>query len=204
LRIDPAGVPAPVSQLRLSFPSNLSLATSGLGLAACEPAALQLQGAAACPANSKMGVGSATVAVAFGPEIVHEHVTLGLYAAPSPDGYVHLAIIAEGLEPVEARIVMRGVLLAGALEIDVPAVPSVPGASDVAVTSLTTTLGGSLTYYERSGGRTIAYRPRGISLPSSCPRGGWRLAARLAFLDGTHSRARTVIPCPRTRKRAGP
>jgi hypothetical protein len=202
VQIDPSGVPAPVSQLRLSFPSNLGLATSGLGLAACEPAALQLQGATACPANSKMGVGSATVAVAFGPDIVHEHVALGVYAAPSPDGYVHLAIVAEGVEPIDARIVMSGVLLAGSLEIDVPSVPSVPGAADVAVTSISTTLGGALTYYERSRGRTIAYRPRGISLPSTCPRGGWRLAARLAFLDGTRSRAQTVVPCPRA-ARAG-
>jgi hypothetical protein len=202
IKIDPPAqsIPAAVSTVELDFPSDLGLATSGLGLATCNPALLGEVGPDACPADSKMGSGDAIAAVAFGPSVVHEHVTLGLFASPSSDGYIHLAIVAEGREPISARIVMSAVLLPGRLQISVPAVPSLPGAPDVALVALSATLGGKLTYYERAHGRTIAYRPRGIALPNRCPRGGWRLSAKLAFLDGTASRARTVVPCPRPRR----
>jgi hypothetical protein len=202
ITIDPPAqrVPAAVSRVELGFPSDLGLATSGLGLATCDPALLGEVGAKVCPADSKMGSGEAIAAVAFGPDVVREHVTLGLFAAPSSDGYIHLAIVADGREPISARIVMSAVLLPGRLQISVPPVPGLPGAPDVALLALTATLGGKLTYYERTHGRTIAYHPRGIALPDRCPRGGWRLSARLAFLDGTASHARTVVACPRPRR----
>jgi hypothetical protein len=189
-------VPTAVSRVELDFPRDLGIATSGLGLADCAPGALELAGPSSCPANSKLGAGDATVAVAFGPTTVNEHVTLGLFAAPSSDGYIHMSVLAVGLEPIAARIVMPAVLLPGRLRIDVPPVSSVPGAPDVAVVALRAKLGGALTYFERSHGHTIAYRPRGISLPDRCPDGGWRLSAQLAFMDGATSTARTAVPCP--------
>jgi hypothetical protein len=190
-------VPPPLSQVDFSYPGNLGFATSGLGLAACDPARLEIEGARACPANSRMGGGSATVAVGFGAEVISEHAVLELFAAPSPDGYVHLAILARGRAPVEARIVITGVLLAGHLQIDVPVVPGLPGGPDVAIKQIRASLGGALTYYEKVRGRMVAYRPTGIRLPDSCPRGGWRLGATLAFRDGERSRAATAIACPR-------
>jgi len=192
-------VPAPLSKLELTFPENLGIATSGLGLASCEPALLQTFGGEACPPDSQMGSGSATVAVRFGPEVVPEQVTLGMYAAPSPDGYIHLAILASGKEPILAHIVMSAVLLPGRLQITVPPVPSLPEAANVSVVAFKATLGGALTYYERVRGRAVAYRPRGIALPERCPHGGWRLSAQLGFTDGAHSRAQTVVGCPARR-----
>jgi hypothetical protein len=181
----------------VSYPSDLGLATSGLGLAACDPGALELQGPEVCPANSKMGQGGALVEVPFGPEIVKETVTLSLYAAPSNDGFVHLAILAHGSEPVAASIVLAGVLHPGQLDITIPPVASLPGAAYVALVSMHASLGGALTYYERVHGRTVAYRPKGIGLPDRCPRGGWKLAAAFTFTNGQRSQARTAIPCPR-------
>ncbi len=203
LNIDPPAqaTPPPLSQIDFSYPGNLGFATSGLGLAACDPGALAAQGGQVCPTNSRMGGGSATVEVVFGAEVIEEHVVLELFAAPSPDGYVHLAILASGKEPVEARIVITAVLLAGHLQISVPVVPGLPGAPDVAIKQIRASLGGALTYYEHANGRLVAYRPKGIGLPGSCPRGGWRLGARLAFQDGEHSHAGAVIACPRRRLR---
>jgi hypothetical protein len=192
--------PIPLSAVAVSYPSTLGLATSGLGLSTCEPAALAVVGAAACPADSKMGSGSALVEVPFGPALVKEHVSLSLYAAPSSDGYVHLAILAYGREPVLALVVLAGVLHPGRLDISVPPIASLPGAPYVALVSMHASLGGALTYYERVRGRTVAYRPRGIGLPSSCPRGGWKLAAGFRFTNGQSTRARTAIPCPPSRR----
>jgi hypothetical protein len=201
LNIDPPreSMPPPLSQIDFSYPGNLGFATSGLGLASCDPASLQADGGQVCPANSRMGHGAATVEVTFGAEVIDEHVVLEIFAAPSPDGFVHLAILARGKEPVEARIVITAVLLAGKLQIDVPAVPGLPGGPDVAIKQIQASLGGPLTYYERVRGHTVAYQPKGIGLPSSCPHGGWRLGAALAFRNGQHSQARDVIACPRRR-----
>jgi hypothetical protein len=201
LNIDPPreSMPPPLSQIDFSYPGNLGFATSGLGLASCNPEKLQADGGQVCPANSRMGGGSATVEVTFGTEVIDEHVVLELFAAPSPDGFAHLAILARGKEPVEARIVITAVLLAGNLQIDVPAVPGLPGGPDVAIKQIQASLGGPLTYYERVRGHTLAYHPKGIGLPSSCPRGGWHLGAALAFRNGQHSQARDVIACPRRR-----
>jgi len=199
VRIDAAGeaAPTPISRVEVSYPSDLGLATSQLGLADCSPAALLLQGDEACPADSKMGQGTARVEVPFGPEVVSENVALGIFAAPSSDGYVHLAIVAEGKYPVIARIVLAGVLLVGRLRITIPPIATLPGAPYASLVSMRASLGGALTYYEDVHGRSVAYRPRGIGLPESCPRGGWRLGASFAFIDGLSSHATTVVACPR-------
>lgn len=191
--------PPPLSSIDFGYPPGLGFATSGLGLAACDPGRLEAEGASACPRNAKVGAGSATAEVAFGPDIVQEHVALELFAGPSADGYLHLLILATGREPIEARIVMSGVVLPGHLQISVPAVGGLPGGPDVALSRLQATIGGPLTYYEHVGHRTIAYRPPGIGLPARCPPGGWRLAAALAFFGGLRSSAHTVVGCPRRR-----
>jgi hypothetical protein len=166
-------------------------------LAACDPTLLEME--APCPANSKMGQGTAVVEVPFGPEVVPESVALGFYAAPSTDGRLHLAILVHGKKPVLATLVMRGVLLPGRLQITVPAIVGVAGGPDVSLVRMSASIGGALTYFERVGGKTIPYRPRGIGLPDHCPRGGWRMAARFAFIDGAKSNAMTVVPCPASR-----
>ncbi len=190
--------PPPVTAVNVSYPSNLGIAISGLGLETCQPATLEQRGARSCPPDALMGHGSAVVQVNFGPEIVTETVSLSIYAAPSNDGYIHLAILADGKEPVLASIVLPGVLYPGQLQITVPPIESVPGAPNAALVSMHATLGGHLTYYENSHGHTLAYHPRGIELPDSCPRDGFRFSVHVSFADAPSSTARAQVPCPRT------
>jgi hypothetical protein len=203
VNVDPAPSigPTPLSAVEVAYPRDVGLATSGLGIETCDPGALEAEGAQACPPDSKMGRGSAMVEVPFGPTIVHEKVTVELFAAPSADGYVHVAILASGKEPVIAQAVLTGVVLPGRLKISIPLIVSLPGAAYVSLVAMNASLGGALTYYEHVHGHTIAYHPRGIGLPDSCPHGGWKVAAQFAFSDGNNSRAGTVIPCPRARTR---
>ncbi|MGH2911760.1 MAG: hypothetical protein ACRDJ3_04715, partial [Solirubrobacteraceae bacterium] len=56
-------------------------------------------------------------------------------------------------------------------------------------------------YYERVDGRTLAYQPRGILLPRSCPPAGFPFVARFSFSDGSKARAKTTIACPRHKRR---
>jgi hypothetical protein len=191
------GAPAALTGVEIAYPRNLGFATSGLGLAACSPIELEVEGPAACPANSHMGYGSALVEIPIGPELVQEAVRLALFAGPSPDGYLHLLVSATGESPVIALVVLSGELFPGHLSIVVPPIPSLPEAPYVALVEMHLTLGGHLTYYEDVRGRSVAYHPAGVGLPSRCPRGGFPFAATFAFLDGSASRARTAVLCPR-------
>jgi hypothetical protein len=189
-------LPSALTQVDFRYPANLGLATSELGVAACDPRKLQRQGPGGCPENSIMGAGRALAEFQASPVISEETAVLALVAGPSQDGYAKLLISATGEYPVEARIVMSTLLLPGDLRITVPLVPGVPEGPDVAVTRARVRIGGPLIYHRRSHGRRIAYRPRGILLPRRCPRGGFRFRATFSFLDGTQALAGAVVPCP--------
>jgi hypothetical protein len=192
-------LPSALTGIVFRYPPQLGLATSGLGLASCDPARLQYYGPQVCPANSIMGAGSALAEFQVSPEISEETADIALVAGPERHGYVQLLISATGHYPVAARIVMTALLLPGRLQFSVPLVPGIPEGPDVAVVRVHARLGGHLTYYERRHGRRVAYHPSGVLLPRRCPRGGFRFAASFSFLDGTQAQARTVVPCPRGR-----
>jgi hypothetical protein len=188
--------PAALSSMQLAYPANLGLATSGLGLASCSPSELEAMGGQGCPANSRMGFGSAVVELVLKVETIREHVSLELFAGPSPDGYLHVLVYASGVFPVYAQLVLSGVLLRGQLSITVPPIPSFPEAPDVVMTQMQLTLGGRLTYYERIAGKLVPYHPAGVGLPSSCPSGGFPFAATFLFVNGGQESAHTAVPCP--------
>jgi hypothetical protein len=195
--------PPALTEIDLSYPNYLGIALSGLGLATCTAATLEASGPPGCPANSIMGYGHALAEISLGPEIVTESAPLLIMRAPDREGHFALLFYAIGTAPIDARVVFPGMVLAapapfgGRVSIDVPLVPSIPGAPDVALVQLHATLGPSrVTYYEQVAGRTLAYQPSGLLLPDSCPRGGFPFAAEFSFADGIHARARTAVPCP--------
>jgi hypothetical protein len=201
-QISAAPAPPPLTGMDVAYPANLGLATSGLGVATCTGAVIETLGPTGCPANSKMGSGTAVVEIPIGPTLVTENVALVVFAGPSPDGHLHLVVSASGEFPVLALVVLTGVVRAGKLSITVPAIPSLPEAPYVSVAQMRITLGGNLTYYETVDGASVAYRPAGVGLPGRCPHGGFAFAATFAFLNGSRSSARTAVPCPRHRRAA--
>jgi hypothetical protein len=191
--------PPVLTGVQLVYPRNLGFATSGLGIAACDRASLEENGPDACPANSRMGQGSALVEIPLGGFLHPEKVQLSLLAAPSPNGYVHIFVAGVGSFPVAALVVLSAELLPGGLGITVPPIPTLPEGPYVALVEMHLELGGRLTYYERVRGKSVAYHPPGIALPRSCPRGGFRFAATFAFSGGASASAHARVGCPRRR-----
>lgn len=198
--------PSAATKMDLLLPPGLGIATSELGLDTCTPSQLEQDGVAGCPPNSLMGRGSATTDVPFGSAHVTELAPITLFSGPLKDGHPQLLLYASGEFPVLANLMFDAVVLraqapyGGLLNTTLPLVPSVPEAPDVALVRLRITIGPSgIVYHERVNGRTIDFHPRGVMLPSRCPRGGFAFAARLSFQDGTRSSASTVVPCPRGR-----
>jgi hypothetical protein len=203
-------VPPALTAVELSYPNYLGIALSGLGLAVCAEATLQAAGPAGCPANSVMGHGTARAEIALGPEVVQESAPITILRAADQEGHIAVLFSAIGTLPLAAGVVFPGVLLpapapfGGTLSIGVPLIASVPGAPNVALVQLRSTLGPSrVVYYEQVAGRTLAYQPPGILLPNSCPPGGFPFAADFSFEDGSHASAATAVPCPRRRRHRG-
>ena len=196
---------SPVSSIDIRYPHGLGLASSDLGVESCTPARLQDGGPSACPIDSLMGRGSAVVQVALNNETLLEQGRVTVVSAPVQNGHLALLYFVSGDLPVLARLVLPGLVLptalpfGGLLETTVAPVLSVPEGPDVALTQMQTTLGPSgFLYNERRGRKTVFFRPEGILLPPSCPRGGFPFSVRLRYQDGATSTAHTTVPCQRS------
>ena len=196
-------VPPALTAVSLSYPESLGIAFSRLGLVTCTVAQLEASGVAGCQENSIMGFGDATAEISLGSDVVGEPVPLTILRAPDEEGHIALLFDAVGTTPLNTTAVFPGALLpasppyGGQVSIDVPLIPSVPGAPAVSIVRLRATLGPSgVTYFKPLEGRTIVYQPPGLLLPNSCPKGGFPFAAQFTFVDGSHASARTVEACP--------
>jgi hypothetical protein len=200
---NPRQAPSPVTDVDLHLPAGLGLATSTLGLANCDPRDLIAGGVEGCPANARIGFGSATVAVPSEGEPIEEAGSITALVGPPNDEHLEVLFYVEGHAPVSAQLVFPGRLLedappfSGRLDTAIPLIPTWPGGPDVAVTSMTSTIGPrGLTYYRHTNGKIVPFHPRGIVVPAHCPRRGFPFRADIAFLDGTHQTAISSVPCP--------
>ena len=195
--------PPPLTAIDLHMPAGIGYATTTLGLALCSAQTLLASGLAGCPANSRLGYGSALVEVPFGTGAGHEIPEVQAVAGPSPDGNMVVLFYANGLYPVSAQLAFAGEILpdrgryGSRLNTSVPLVASVPAGPDVSILAVNATIGPShLTYYRHAHGRLVAFHPRGVSVPERCPHGGFPFAADFAFQDGSSTSAHTTVPCP--------
>jgi hypothetical protein len=196
-------VPSPLTNVNIRLPAGVSLSTSTLGLDVCDPAVLEGRGLSGCSPNALMGFGSALVEVPFGPVIAHENVSIAMLMGPPANGHTTMLFYVNGLSPVYAQLVFPGVLLPDSgpfgahLDTAIPLTPSLPGAPNAAVVYLQSSLGPrNLIYYKRIHNRRIAYRPRGVTTPTTCPHGGFPFAAIFSFEDGTTTTATSTVACP--------
>jgi hypothetical protein len=198
-------VPSPLTSLTLHLPAGIGLARTTLGLSVCEPAPLVDNGADGCPENARIGYGSALAEVPYGPVVIHERVHVTTFRGVPEGGNLTVLFFAEGWSPVYAQLAFPATVaeettgaFGGRLDAVVPVIPSVPYGPDVAVAHFQSTIGPShILYHRRSHGHTIAFRPRGVTVPAHCPRGGFPFAAAFSFQDGTHTIATARVPCPR-------
>jgi len=199
----PRRAPAPVTEVDLHLPAGLGLATSTLGLANCEPQALIVGGVTGCPANARIGFGSAIVAVPAESEPVEEEGSLTALVGPPNSEQLEVLFYAEGHSPVFAQLVFPGRLLednppfSGRLDTAIPLIPTWPGGPDVSVTRMTSTIGPrGLTYYRHVHGKIVPFHPRGIAVPKRCPHRGFPFRVDITFMDGTHQTATSTVACP--------
>jgi hypothetical protein len=198
------GLPSPLGSVSLRLPAGINYLSTTLGLAICQPAELLAKGLSGCPPDSRLGHGSAFVEVPFGTEARRETPDIQALMGPPHGGNIVVLFYADGREPVYAQIVFEGELIpgsqafGGSLDAALPLIPGVTGGPPVSIVSVSSTIGpAGLTYYERVHGHTIAFHPKGVSVPLRCPRGGFKFSALFTFMDGTSTIANSSVPCPR-------
>lgn len=201
------GLPSPLTHVELRMPQNMNYITSTLGTSECKPKLLEEKGLSGCPANSRLGFGSAFVEVPFGENAGHEIPEIQALMGPPRNNNAVVLFYANGLAPVYAQIVFAGELISGGgafgedLSAAIPLIPSVTNGPPVSIINVKSTIGPNrLTYYKHVHGRLVGYKPTGVEIPTRCPRGGFPFTARFAFLDGSSVDSATKVPCPAKRK----
>jgi hypothetical protein len=201
--------PSPLTEIDLKLPAGVSLATSSLGLAVCQPTTLLERGPDGCRANARIGAGAARGEVTVGGEVVGEAATVDALLGPPVGENEQILFYVMGAEPLSAELIFPGALLltasvgfSGSLNTSIPLVRAWSSGPYIALTSFSSTLGPlGLTYYRHRHGKVLPFTPRGIAVPGRCPRGGFPFAAEFAFLDGSRAGAVAAVPCPGARAR---
>jgi hypothetical protein len=205
---------APVTEFRLLTPPGVTLADSRLGAAECRRPQMEItrvmgpieQGR--CSENSLLGVGTATAGLRLNEEqTLLGRAVIELHAGAPVGDKPGLLVTADAYRPVRLQLTYGGYLYVPpgpfgvGLAILVPAIPKPPFGAPVALSRLRLTVGGASIRYHRSvRGRRTWYRPGGVPLPESCPRGGFRFRAILRFADATRRSVDAIARCPARRR----
>ncbi len=197
--------PAPLRSIALRLPPGMGFAASSLGLEPCQPELLARDGPEGCPANSHIGFGSALAEVPA-QSTIQERANVTVLLGPYDGEEETILFFLDGKWPANREIILTSHLLGIAdpdgatLLTEVPSLPPVwPMGPEIELTRLQATIGPEkITYYRRVRGRTVAFTPRGLSLPRRCPSGGFHVSAVFHWwtISGAAS-ASTRVPCPR-------
>jgi hypothetical protein len=197
--------PSPVTSFDLRLPNNMGIASTTLGQANCEAAALIAAGLAGCPDNARIGHGTASAVVPVGSESIHETASLDAVMGPAIENRVEVLWYVQAGQPVFAQLVLPSLIEEAGppygeeLDVAVPLVQTWPEGPDLALETFDSSLGpAGLTYHREIAGKTVAFHPLGLRIPRACPHGGYEFAALLSFQDGTHTTSSYRIPCPRS------
>ncbi len=201
------GPPKRLTEFGVSYPQELGIGLSGLGLMSCELQTLETHGPAACPNESVMGYGTAVAEIPYGSQLLPERMRVTIFRGPTENGVIQMLVHVVGSTPAIAEMTFPGQLapapapFGGQIQATLPAVAGLPGGPGVAVVRFGAAIGPMhVLYHERVRGRLVSFHPKGIMLPDRCPAGGFRFLAHLAFDDGSHLAVADTVPCPRSRR----
>lgn len=196
--------PAPLRSVVLSLPPGIGFARTSLGLEPCQQATLVDLGPEGCPADSLIGQGTAFAEVLAESE-VEETASVFVLIGPEDGEAMNVLFFVDGKSPVNREVILSGALLfarsessSATLSIKAPLLRAWPGGPEIGVVRFRSTIGpAGLTYYRRIDGKTVAFKPRGLTLPRRCPRGGFPVSAKFAWWGLAETASVTThVRCP--------
>jgi hypothetical protein len=199
----PGEIPSPVTGTTIKGPAGLTLELKGTGTCT-EAILLGPSGPEGCPRNSIAGFGGGQGALKLGAQIIEEPFTLDFFLGNNNPHHTELLIYLNGVSPVSVQLVFHALVEHEAppyglgFHVSVPLIPTLPGASDASALSIHITLGApNVYYYTKVHGKRKRVHVKGLVLPKTCPKGGFKAETILNFEDGYTSENKLTLPCPR-------
>jgi hypothetical protein len=196
------GPPAPLSKIMFYTPAGMTIDTRGTGT--CTAQKLEEVGPSACPADSRAGFGGGMGLLELAKEVIHEPYTLDFFFAPRENGHLVLLAYVRAPSPALIELVLTAKEIPApkpyglGFVIEVPPIPTLPGASNASVENVFLTFGAThVAYYKTVHGKRTLFHVRGVVVPRTCPRGGFPAEGIIDFADGTTLTVNPTIPCPR-------
>jgi hypothetical protein len=192
------GDPPPLRRTILRLPDGLGVEVPHL--VSCQPARLRRLGARGCSPQSRLGVGRALLHARLGSQLLDESVSLWVFVGPLRNLQPTFEILAQGYSPFQERVVLTGTVLPDDppygedLVLTVPPIPTLPLEPEASIVSLSLTIGST---------RRSPSEPNSAVEPQRCPASGFPFAAELTYADGSQQDARSTVPCPTTKEKAG-
>lgn len=195
-------LPTPISNVTAYGPAGLGVYVKGTGT--CEKGKLEAQGPTGCPPDSRIGFGGGNALVEIAQEIIKEPFTLDFFLAPRENGHLAILVYVNAVTPVSVQLVLVAKEVQGpkpygfGVSVEVPPVPTLPGAAYASVETTEISVGSTkVAYYQRIHGKRQLVHVKGLVVPKTCPRGGFPFQVTIGFLDRTSGTDRYTSPCPR-------
>jgi hypothetical protein len=192
----------PVTKVTVYVPPGFTEDLNGVGI--CTAATLEQLGPSGCPATSRAGFGGGVARLELPGETIHEPFTVDLFIASRDRRHLSFLAYAHGSSPASVELLLKAREIPAprpyglGFSIEVPPLPTIPGATDTSIESAFVTLGSpNVAYYKTVGGRRALVHVKGLIAPTSCPRGGFPFQGQIFFADGTSSASQALVPCPK-------
>jgi hypothetical protein len=196
-------VPTPITNVLAYGPAGLTVNVNGAGT--CEKAVLERDGPSGCPADSRIGFGGGIGLVEIAKEQVKEPFTADFFLAPRENGYMAFFVYIKAVSPVSIELVLTAKEVQGpkpygyGVTLEIPPIPTLPGAAYASTESAYFTFGSQhVAYYHTIHGKQTLVHVKGLIIPKSCPKSGFPFKVTISFIDGTQSTDSYTMPCPRT------
>ncbi|HST55836.1 MAG TPA: hypothetical protein VLJ42_08065 [Solirubrobacteraceae bacterium] len=180
----PDGIPERLSKVVVRLPAGMGLDPSGART--CSLSRLRASGPHACPSGSRIGSGSSLLASHLGSQDIEESADLTVFRVPNQNGHPTFAISGQGYTPLYQRVTFTGQVLSDhapysrQIVTSIPAIPTLRGEPNASVLSY------SLKFAS----------PMKITVPRSCPAGGFRFGASFTFVSQLASSTTATARCP--------
>jgi hypothetical protein len=193
--------PPPITKLIAYVPAGVTIDTHGAST--CVAQKLEELGAGGCPSSSRAGFGGGIALLELAKEVIREPFTVDIFLAPKEDGRLAFLAYVIAVTPASVELVLKARQIPApkpygfGFLVEVPLIPTLPGASNASVESTFLTFGSAnVAYYETVHHKRTLVHLEGLIEPKSCPSGGFPLQATLDFADNSTLTAATTIPCP--------
>ncbi len=192
----------PVTKVSVYAPAGLSENLSGVDV--CAATILEQVGASGCPVDSRAGFGGGVARLELGSEVIHEPFAVDIFLASKNRTHLSFLAYARGSLPASVELILKAQEIPApkpygfGFSVEVPPLPTIPGASETSIESAFVTLGApNVAYYKTVHGKRTLVHIKGLLAPTSCPRGGFPFRGEIYFANGTNASSDAFVPCPK-------